>query len=139
MFLIGGLGSKRNPSTGEINTVVASIILFFVSVKISHSTCAFLMGSEIGGTLMRKKSESVPALGMDIARQALSLTIAVLAWGIGWDIVAACVWTVVVPYLLGTPGANLGPKVGFIVRVAISAILTALLHPCPRIPRSMGS
>ena len=57
MLLIGGLGSKAHPSTAETNTVVASIILFFVSVKISYSTCSFLMGSEIGGTLMRKKSE----------------------------------------------------------------------------------
>ena len=57
MLLIGTLGSKPHPSTAQINTVVASIILFFVSVKISYSTCAFLMGSEIGGTLMRKKGE----------------------------------------------------------------------------------
>lgn len=57
MLLVAGLGGKSNPSTSETNGMVASILLFNLSVKVSLSTNAYLIASEIGGVRMRKKSE----------------------------------------------------------------------------------
>ncbi|WVQ85136.1 hypothetical protein IAT38_007301 [Cryptococcus sp. DSM 104549] len=102
MCLVAGLGSKSNHTTSDANGVIASVILFTVSVKVSLSTNAYLIGSEIGGVKMRKK---------------------ILAFGTFWDVVAAFVVTYSVPYLLGTPGANLGPKVGWIFAGIAAAAL----------------
>jgi len=55
MCLVAGLGSEKNPGTAAINGVVASIILFYAAVKVSLSSLAYVIGSEIGGTRMRKK------------------------------------------------------------------------------------
>ena len=37
-----------------------------------------------------------------------------MAFGSTWDVIGAFVVTFTVPYLLGSPGANLGPKVAWI-------------------------
>jgi hypothetical protein len=57
MLLVAGLGTKAHPSTSDINGLVASIMLFNICVKVSLSTNAYLIASEIGGVRMRKKSE----------------------------------------------------------------------------------
>ena len=62
MLVVASVGSKSNPSTADINGVVASLILFFVFVRISYQTNCFLIGSEIGGVKLRKKSEGVHGL-----------------------------------------------------------------------------
>lgn len=56
-FLIAGLGSKANPTTSEMNMVIAALILLSTSCKYSASMLAYLITSEIGGVRMRKKSE----------------------------------------------------------------------------------
>ena len=37
-----------------------------------------------------------------------------MSWATSWDVLAAFTVTYSIPYLLGTPGANLGAKVGWI-------------------------
>ncbi|KAJ5100417.1 hypothetical protein N7456_006469 [Penicillium angulare] len=93
-FLIAGLGSKADISTAETNMVIASLILLSASIKYSASTLAYLIAAEIGGTRMRKK------------------TIAVAT---AVDVIAAIVITISIPYLLGTPGANLKAGVGWVL------------------------
>lgn len=44
-----------------------------------------------------------------------------MSWATSWDVLAAFAVTYSVPYLLGTPGAHLGAKVGWI----FAAISTA--------------
>ena len=56
MMLVAGLGTKARPTTSDIHGLVASIMLFNICVKVSLSTNAYLIASEIGGTHMRKKS-----------------------------------------------------------------------------------
>lgn len=57
-FLVAGVGAKADPSTPQINLVIASIILLNFSCKYSINTLAFLTVAEIGGVKMRKKSKS---------------------------------------------------------------------------------
>lgn len=56
MCLVAGLGGQSNPTGAVANGMVASVILFNLSVKVSLSTNAYLIASEIGGVRMRKKS-----------------------------------------------------------------------------------
>lgn len=58
MLALGGLGSKKNPSSADINGVVACLILYCLSVRVSYQQNCFLIGSEIGGVRLRRKSES---------------------------------------------------------------------------------
>ena len=57
MLLVAGLGTKKHKSQSDIHGFVASLIIFYVWEKVSLSVCAFLIGSEIGGVKMRKKSK----------------------------------------------------------------------------------
>ncbi len=56
MLVAAGLGTKSNKTDGDINGVVASLILFYVSEKVSLSVNAYVIGAEVGGTGLRKKS-----------------------------------------------------------------------------------
>jgi SP family sugar:H+ symporter-like MFS transporter len=56
MLLVAGLGTKANKTATDYNGMVASILLFNLAVKVSLSTNAYLIASEIGGTRMRRKS-----------------------------------------------------------------------------------
>ncbi|KAJ5263518.1 general substrate transporter [Penicillium angulare] len=86
-FLIAGLGSKAEISTPETNMVIAALILLSASIKYSASTLAYLIAAEIG---------------------AIAVATAV-------DVIAAIVITISIPYLLGTPGANLKAGVGWVL------------------------
>ena len=57
-FVGGNLGSipASRRTTTDINTTVASLILVNAVAKLGVSSQAFLIGSEIGGTRMRKKT-----------------------------------------------------------------------------------
>ena len=58
MFLVGGLASAKKQTDSTVHGLIASFVLFSVSARISHSTCCWVMTSEIGGVKMRKKSTS---------------------------------------------------------------------------------
>ncbi|KAF3764346.1 general substrate transporter [Cryphonectria parasitica EP155] len=93
-FIIAGIGTKETLSKAETNAVIASLILLNVSCKYSASLTAYLITSEIGGIRMRKK---------------------IMAFATAIDVLSAFVITFCIPYLLGTPGANLGAGVGWIL------------------------
>jgi len=57
--LVAGLGDINGPTTTQRNVVIASIILINFSAKLGVSSQCYTIGSEIGGTHMRKKSEPV--------------------------------------------------------------------------------
>lgn len=91
------LGSQPSPNVAEKRTVIATFILLGIFTKISASNNAFLVGSEIGGIKMRKK---------------------IMAFGTANDVLAAFLVTFVTPYLLESPGPNMGPKIGWIFAAA---------------------
>ncbi|OQU94908.1 hypothetical protein CLAIMM_01191 isoform 2 [Cladophialophora immunda] len=93
-FLVAGYGSKLHPTTAQGNLVIASIILLFTACKFSVNTLAFLAVAEIGGVKMRKK---------------------ILSFATSVDVLSAFIVTFCIPYLLGSPGANLGPKLGWLL------------------------
>lgn len=55
MLLVAGLGTKANKTTGDVNGVVASLILFYPVSRIGLGNCGYLITSEMGGIDMRKK------------------------------------------------------------------------------------
>lgn len=78
--LIGSIGSKPHAylDTTYSNVVVASVILLNFSCKLGVSSQCWLIGSEIGGTQMRKK---------------------LMGWGVIIDILSAFLVTFCTPYL----------------------------------------
>lgn len=58
LVIIGILGPKTNPSTAELNTVVASLMLFRFFESFSLSQACWIIGPEIGSSILRKKSKS---------------------------------------------------------------------------------
>lgn len=91
------LGSQPDPNQSEKRTVIATFILLSIFTKLSASNNAFLIGAEIGGVKMRKKT---------------------MAFGTINDVLAAFLVTFVTPYLLANPGPNMGPKIGWIFAAA---------------------
>jgi hypothetical protein len=148
MFLFGGLASAKHQTQSKINGVVvsrnrtprlqdcstpssvgsdgrqASLVLFSVSARISHSSCCWIMTSEMGGVRMRRKSESQhsPPRSRSMSDMCTRADEEVMTWGTSWDVVFACVWTVSVPYMLVT----LGARAPYIVSVLALATLS---HP----------
>lgn len=116
-FVIAGLGTKENLSKGETNAVIASLILLNASCKYSASLMAYLIASEVGGIRMRKKSRvhHLERFGKNSKLTTCPHTHPVTAFATGIDVLSAFVITFCIPYLLGTPGANLGAGVGWIL------------------------
>lgn len=93
--LIASVGSKpgANESSTDSNVVVASVILLNGACKLGVSSQCWLIGSEIGGTQMRKK---------------------LMGWGVVIDVLAAFLVTFFTPYLQAGPQVQLGAKVAYI-------------------------
>ena len=56
-----------------------------------------------------------------------------MAWAIVWQVIAAFVVTYVTPYLLGSPGLNLGAKVGWIFVVISFGSLVFIVFYVPEL------
>jgi SP family sugar:H+ symporter-like MFS transporter len=91
--LIGSLGSRPDRSTDQNNVVIASVILLNGVCKLGVASQCWLIGSEIGGTQMRKR---------------------MIAWATIIDVLAAFLVTFCTPYLQAGPQIQLGAKVGYI-------------------------
>lgn len=93
--LIGSIGSKPGVSDNATysNVVVASVILLNGVCKLGVASQCWLIGSEIGGTQMRKK---------------------LMGWGVVVDVLAAFLVTFFTPYLQDGPQIQLGAHVGYI-------------------------
>jgi MFS transporter, SP family, sugar:H+ symporter len=110
--LIGAIGSKpgANDNATYSNVVVASVILLNGVCKFGVASQCWLIGSEIGGTQMRKK---------------------LMGWGVVIDVLAAFLVTFFTPYLQAGPVIKLGARVGFIFMglAAISFFFFILFTP----------
>ena len=104
-IVVAVVGSKANPSQSDINAMVASFIIFGVWAKVALTQPCYAIASEIGGTRMRKKIMSL-ATSWDVI-WAFTVSYSVSSDG-------GVTLTLQTPYLLGSPGANLGAKVGYI-------------------------
>lgn len=91
--LIGALGSSNNRSTDATNTVIASVILLNGVCKLGVASQCWLIGSEIGGTQMRRR---------------------MIGWATSVDVVSAFLVTFCTPYLQAGPQIQLGATVGYI-------------------------
>lgn len=110
--LIGSIGSKpgANENATQSNVVVASVILLNGVCKLGVASQCWLIGSEIGGTQMRKK---------------------LMGWGVVIDVFAAFLVTFFTPYLQNGPAIQLGAKVGYIFMslAAMSFVFFVLFMP----------
>jgi hypothetical protein len=98
--LIGSLGSRSDRDTTDNNVVIASVILLNGVCKLGVASQCWIIGSEIGGTQMRKR---------------------MIAWATIIDVLAAFLVTFCTPYLQAGPQIQLGAKVGYIF-MALAAI-----------------
>jgi SP family sugar:H+ symporter-like MFS transporter len=111
LLIVAILGSKSTHSSSEVGAIVFSVILYSCAVKVAFSTPCYMVASEIGGVMMRKKSE-----WGRFPRQELKADndLTVMTFAACWDVISAFVNNYSVPYLLNKPGAGLGAKVGYI-------------------------
>ena len=117
MLVVASVGGEKQPSKAGINAVVASVILFLVSAKISTSICCFLITSEMGGVRMRKKCK--------VCQHCATADTTVMAFGTTWDVIAAFGVTYSTPYML----AKLHAKVGYIFAgISLSSFIFAVFY-----------
>ncbi|PLB49104.1 general substrate transporter [Aspergillus steynii IBT 23096] len=93
LCLIGGLGSKTNRSTGDTNGMVASFILYAAVLHATLGPAAYITAPEIGTAILREKTMAIST---------------------AFNVVVGFVVVYTTPYLLSTPGANLGAKLGYV-------------------------
>lgn len=110
MFMTAGLATKRDLRPADVHGVVAGLILFSFAVRLSLTTLAFLTNAEIGSVRLRKKQ---------------------MTFASSVDVLSAFSVTYSVPYLLGRPGAALGPAVAWIFAgmCALSLVFAVLCFP----------
>ncbi|KAK1145894.1 hypothetical protein N8T08_003840 [Aspergillus melleus] len=91
--LIGGLGSKTNRSTRDTNGMVASFILYAAVLHATLGPAAYITAAEIGTATLREKTMAIST---------------------AFNVVVGFVVVYTTPYLLSTPGAKLGAKLGYV-------------------------
>ncbi|ORY25074.1 general substrate transporter [Naematelia encephala] len=108
--LIAGLGSSSVRTTTSNNMVVASFILMLFSTKISWATHCFLVGSELGGTRMRRK---------------------IIMVGTSVDVFSSWLVSFTTPYIMNKPYGGIGGKIGYVFggMAAISLVFAILFVP----------
>ena len=108
----GGVGAHKPLTNTDIHIIVASLVFVLAGNKISLNPLSYVVGAELGGVRMRKK---------------------ILAWSTAWDVVAAFAMSYGIPYLIGTPGANLGAKTGFFFMGVCGAALIFVVFFLPEL------
>ncbi|GAM36405.1 sugar transporter [Talaromyces pinophilus] len=93
LCLIGGLGSKTNRTSSDTHGMVASFIIYAAVLHATLGPSAYITAAEVGTASLREKT------------MAISTAL---------NVVVSFVVVYTTPYLLSTPGANLGPKLGYI-------------------------
>ncbi|KAM0454350.1 hypothetical protein ACHAPV_008429 [Trichoderma viride] len=93
LFVVGGVGTVKNPSNSERGGLVASFILFTSSYNLSWAPVSYVVVSEAASTRVKEKTNLLASVISIITTFVTSFTI---------------------PYLLNAPYAALGAKVGFI-------------------------
>ncbi|MCJ1305333.1 hypothetical protein MMC08_008147 [Hypocenomyce scalaris] len=87
LFLVAGLGDKKNPTSSDAHGLVAGVILFNFFFTGTWAPIAYVIGSEIGTAALREKT--------------MSFTSSI-------NVVAAFIVAFCVPYLLNDIKANIG-------------------------------
>ena len=105
MCCVAGIGGVDHPSETAILGVVACNILFTCFARMATDPPAYIICSEIGGVKLRRKSKCT---------RLWTPLRTVMSWSSSWQVVAAFAVNYSSPYLLASPGANLGAKVGWI-------------------------
>lgn len=93
LFLIGGLGSKRNRTQSETDGMVASFILYAAALHATLGPAAYITAAEVGTAALREKT---------------------MAFATALNVIVGFVVVFTTPYLLSAPYANLGPKLGYV-------------------------
>ncbi|KAJ5368819.1 uncharacterized protein N7496_008579 [Penicillium cataractarum] len=93
LCLIGGLGSKTHRTTGDTNGMVASFILYAAVLHATLGPAAYITAAEVGTATLREKTMAIST---------------------AFNVVVGFVVVYTTPYLLSTPGANLGAKLGYV-------------------------
>ncbi|KAL3484024.1 general substrate transporter [Aspergillus germanicus] len=93
LCLIGGLGAKANRSTSDTNGMVASFILYAAILHATLGPAAYITAAEVGTATLREKTMAVST---------------------AWNVVVGFAVVYTTPYLLSTPGANLGARLGYV-------------------------
>ncbi|GFZ46602.1 hypothetical protein JCM24511_03822 [Saitozyma sp. JCM 24511] len=110
LVIIGILGPKTNPSTAELNTVVASLMLFRFFESFSLSQACWIIGPEIGSSILRKKTMAIATFV---------------------DVIAAFGVTYSSPYML----AALGSRVAFVFTgISVFALIFSIFF----VPETKG-
>lgn len=93
LCLIGGLGSKEHRTGSETNGMVASFILYAAALHATLGPAAYITAAEVGTASLREKT---------------------MAFATAINVVVGFVVVFTTSYLLSSPYANLGPKLGYI-------------------------
>ncbi|KAJ0416380.1 general substrate transporter [Aspergillus carlsbadensis] len=93
LCLIGGLGAKTNRSASDTNGMVASFILYAAILHATLGPAAYITAAEVGTATLREKTMAVST---------------------AWNVVVGFAVVYTTPYLLSTPGANLGARLGYV-------------------------
>ncbi|KAH8431731.1 uncharacterized protein LDX57_009386 [Aspergillus melleus] len=93
LFDIFGRRSKTNRSSGDTNGMVASCILYTAVLHATLGLAAYITAAEIGTATLREKTMAIST---------------------AFNVVVGFVVVYTTPYLLYTPGASLGAKLGYV-------------------------
>ncbi|CAL5869147.1 uncharacterized protein PFLUO_LOCUS3375 [Penicillium psychrofluorescens] len=87
LFLVAGLGLKKNPTTSDANGLVAGVMLYFFVYSGTWGPLAFTVAAEVGSAPLRAKT---------------------LSLGVALNVVSAFIVSFCVPYILDDISANIG-------------------------------
>ncbi|KAL4914442.1 major facilitator superfamily domain-containing protein [Aspergillus aurantiobrunneus] len=93
LCLIGGLGSEVNRTTSDTNGMVASFILYAAILHATLGPAAYITAAKVGTATLREKT---------------------MALSTAWNVVVGSGVVYSTPYLLSTPGAKLGARLGYV-------------------------
>ncbi|CAI7595769.1 unnamed protein product [Penicillium glandicola] len=93
LCVIGALGSKTNRTTSDTNGMVASFISCAAVLHATLGPSSYITAAEIGTTSLREKTMAIST---------------------AFNVIVGFVVVYTTPYLLSTPGANLGAKLGYV-------------------------
>jgi hypothetical protein len=118
LCLIGGLGAKANRSTSDTNGMVASFILYAAILHATLGPAAYITAAEVCTATLREKMMAVSVRTYLCHFSPFHKTCTnqrLCRWKqTAWNVVVGFAVVYTTPYLLSTPGANLGARLGYV-------------------------
>ncbi|KAI1064641.1 hypothetical protein LB506_007985 [Fusarium annulatum] len=112
LFIVGSVGTIKNPTEIQKNTLVASFILFSSAYALSWAPVSYIVLSEAASSHIKEKTNLLASVISVLTTFATSFTL---------------------PYLLSKPYAALGAKVGFIYGSFCVAMVVAAYFFIPEL------